>query len=216
MTSPRMPAPQGPDPAGGEVGRRPRWQSAGIVVGGFVVLMYVLEAIDSVMGGRLDRLGIEPRTLDGLWGVLCAPVLHFGWSHLLANTLPLLVLGYVLALSGIGRAVTVTAIVWVVGGVGVWLFGGSNTEVLGASVLVFGWLAYLLARGLFTRHWADLIVGVLVLIAYGSLLWGLLPSDPHVSWRGHLFGAAGGVVAAWATSRTPRRGGGARQGMIDT
>lgn len=197
-------APRTPEPGGTPAVRRPRWQSAGILVGSFVAAMYLLELVDRITGGGLDGLGIVPRTAGGLWGIVLAPVLHFGWPHLLANTLPLLVLGYVLALSGPGRAVAATAVVWIVGGAGVWVFGAGHVVVAGASVLVFGWLAYLLARGAFTRRWADIVVGVLVLLAYGSLLWGLLPSDPHVSWRGHLFGALGGIVAVWLLGRTPR------------
>ncbi|WP_182360447.1 rhomboid family protein [Tomitella gaofuii] len=192
----------------------PRWKSAGVAVGGFVAVLYLLELIDWIMGGRLDSLGIEPRTVDGLWGIVFAPLLHFGWPHLLANTLPLLVLGYVLALSGVGRAAAVTAIVWVIGGAGVWLFGAAGTEVAGASVIVFGWLVYLLARGVFTRHWADIVVGVLILVAYGSLLWGVLPSSPHVSWLGHLSGAVGGFVAAWLLGRGPRGAARTAQGKI--
>ncbi|QDQ99352.1 rhomboid family protein [Tomitella fengzijianii] len=192
----------------------PRWKSAGVAAGGFVAVLYIVELLDTIMGGRLDSLGIEPRTVDGLWGIVFAPLLHFGWQHLLANTLPLLVLGYVLALSGVGRAAAATAIVWVIGGAGVWLFGASGTEVAGASVIVFGWLVYLLARGAFTRHWADIVVGVLILVAYGSLLWGVLPSSPHVSWLGHLSGAVGGFVAAWLLGRDPRGAAPAGQGKI--
>lgn len=208
------PPPAEPGPSAPQPRPMPRWKAAGIAVLAYVGVLYALELIDWVMSGRLDSLGIEPRTVDGLWGIVFAPLLHFGWPHLLANTLPLLVLGYVLALSGVGRAAAVTAIVWIVGGAGVWLFGAGNTVVAGASVIVFGWLVYLLARGVFTRHWADIVVGVLILIAYGSLLWGIVPSSPHVSWRGHLFGAVGGLVAAWLLGRNPRAGAGRAQGSI--
>lgn len=202
-------------PGGAQPRPLPRWQAAGVAIGAFVALLYVLEAVDWILGGRLDSLGVVPRTLAGLWGVLLAPLLHFGWAHLLANTLPLLVLGYVLALSGIGRALAVTAVVWVVGGAGVWLLGPSDTVIAGSSVLVFGWLAYLLARGVFTRHWLDILVGVAVLVVYGSLLWGLLPSSPHVSWRGHVCGAAGGLLAAWWLGRGPDAEPAAPRGRIE-
>ncbi|MFD4292498.1 rhomboid family intramembrane serine protease [Rhodococcus sp. NPDC058505] len=196
-----VPGPSNP-PAG--TASRPQWQQAAITISAFVVGLYLLEFIDMLVGNRLDGGGVEPRTVGGLWGVLFGPVLHFGWGHLIANTLPLLVLGFLVMLSGIGRGLAATAIIWVVGGLGTWLTGGSGTNHLGASVLVFGWLAYLIARGLFTRHFAQLAIGVVVLLVYGGLLWGVLPGQPGVSWQGHLFGAVGGVVAAWVLASDVR------------
>lgn len=195
------------DPMGtGSTVDKPRahWQQCGIIILAFVGALYVLELVDTIANNKLDNLGIDSRSIDGLWGVLFAPLLHYGWGHLIANTIPLLVLGYVLLLSGIRRALLVTAIVWVVGGLGVWLIAPSNTVTLGASVLVFGWLAYLLVRGLFTRNWLDIVVGIVMLVLYGSVLWGVFPGEEHVSWQGHLFGAIGGVLAAWLLGRGDR------------
>ena len=89
----------------------------------------------------------------------------------------------------------VTAFVVLVGGVGVWLFGGVGTNHIGASGLVYGWLAYLLVRGVFNRHLLQFVLGVILGIAYSGLVWGLLPGIPGVSWQAHLFGAVGGVAA---------------------
>lgn len=183
---------------------RPQWQRAAITVGVFVAVLYVLEAIDTVASNRLDGWGVEPRTLDGLWGVLFAPVLHFGWGHLFANTVPLLVLGFLVFLSGIARGLAATGIIWVIGGFGTWLTGDAGSH-LGASVLVFGWLTYLLVRGIFARHVGQVLLGVVVFFVYGGLLWGVLPGQYGISWQGHLFGAVGGIVAAWALSSDARR-----------
>lgn len=183
---------------------RPQWQRAAITVGVFVAVLYVLEAIDTVASNRLDGWGVEPRTLDGLWGVLFAPVLHFGWGHLFANTVPLLVLGFLVFLSGIARGLAATGIIWVIGGFGTWLTGDAGPH-LGASVLVFGWLTYLLVRGIFARHVGQVLLGVVVFFVYGGLLWGVLPGQYGISWQGHLFGAVGGIVAAWALSSDARR-----------
>lgn len=183
---------------------RPRWQRAAITVGAFVALLYVLEAIDTVVNGRLDGWGIRPLNWDGLWGIAFAPMLHDGWGHLFANTVPLLVLGFLVLLSGIGRGLAATGIVWVIGGLGTWLTGGPYLHV-GASVLVFGWLTYLLVRGIFARNVGQILVGVMVLFVYGGVLWGVLPGQHGISWQGHLFGAIGGVVAAWALSSDARR-----------
>lgn len=178
---------------------------AGLVaVGLMAALMWVLEGVDTVLDGRLDSLGIEPRDADGLSGVVLAPFLHGGFGHLLANTVPLLVLGALVALAGLARVLAVTAIVTLVGGIGTWLVAPASTVHLGASILVFGYAAYLVARGFFDRRLGSLAVGVVVAVVYGSgLLLGLLPR-PGVSWQGHLFGALGGLLAARLLSR-PRR-----------
>jgi membrane associated rhomboid family serine protease len=160
-----------------------------------VVLMWLLESVDLLVGD-LDGLGIEPREAEGLTGIPLAPFLHGGFGHLIGNTVPFLVLGAVIALSGLARVAAVTAIVAVVGGLGTWLVGPAGTVHIGASGLVFGFAAYLLVRGLFSRRPLHLAVGVAVLLVYGTtLLFGLVPT-PGVSWQGHLFGAAGGVLAA--------------------
>ncbi|WP_052337167.1 rhomboid family intramembrane serine protease [Nocardioides alkalitolerans] len=178
-------------------------RDAATLVGVFVALLYVVELVDQLLDNRLDQYGVQPRSDEGLLGIVFAPLLHGGWGHLAANTVPLLVLGFVIALSGIGRFLAATAVVWVVGGLGTWLFAGENTVHLGASVLVFGWLVYLVLRGFFARRPGQIAVGVLVLVVYGGALWGVLPGQPGISWQGHLFGAVGGGLAAWWLA--PRR-----------
>ncbi|MDF3307763.1 rhomboid family intramembrane serine protease [Rhodococcus sp. T2V] len=184
---------------------KPLWLQSAIVVGAFTMLLYVIEIADVASDERLEDNGVQPRTIDGLWGILFAPVLHDDWAHLFANTVPLLVLGFLVLLSGIARGLAATGIVWVVGGLGTWLTGGSYSNHIGASVLIFGWLAYLLVRGVFARNLGQILVGVVVFVVYGSLLWGVLPSAPGVSWQGHLFGAVGGVLAAWLLSADARK-----------
>lgn len=180
--------------------RRPTWQLAGITVGAFVVLLWVLEIVDTAADHRLDDYGVEPRSLHGLLGIGFAPLLHTGWGHLEANTVPALVLGFLVLAAGVVRGLEATAVIWLVGGVGVWLFAPSNTIHLGASVLIFGWLVYLMVRGFFTRRVWEIVIGVLLFLVYGSLLLGVLPGQPGVSWQGHLFGAIGGALAAWMIS----------------
>jgi membrane associated rhomboid family serine protease len=179
----------------------PTWMRPYAVVAGMVALMWVVELIDLVPGTSLDRFGIEPRTLVGLRGIVFAPFLHNGLAHLLSNTIPLLILGLVIAASGTKRFVEVTAIVMVVGGVGTWLTGASGSLHIGASGLVFGYLTYLLARAVFERKIVYLLGGAVVLFLYGGVLWGLVPR-PGISWQGHLFGAIGGIVAAKALHRS--------------
>ena len=167
-----------------------------VLVAGMAALMWASEILDTILGGDLDQYGIEPREVDGLIGIVTAPFLHADFAHLIGNTIPFLLLGAAIALSGLGRVVAATATVAVVGGLGTWLVAPSNTEHIGASGIVFGYAAYLMARGVYSRNMVHLAVGLIVLGVYGStLLFGLVPTD-GVSWQGHLFGAVGGVVAA--------------------
>lgn len=187
--------------------RRPQWRVAGVGSAGFVGVLWLSEIIDTALGNRLDREGIRPGSTDGLSGILVAPLLHGGFGHLVANTVPLLVLGFLVLLSGVRQWVAVTAAVWLIGGVGTWLFGGPGTVHIGASGLVFGWLAYLIVRGFFNREPTQILVGIAVFLVYGGALWGVLPGQPGISWQGHLFGAVGGVVVAWlmADRAVPRQ-----------
>lgn len=166
-----------------------------IVVAMFVVVMWAVELIDLLPHTPFDAWGIQPRTSRGLVGIVTAPFLHAGFGHLIGNTVPFLVLGCIIAMSGVRRYLEVTAIVMVVAGLGAWLTGPSHTDHIGASGLVFGYVTFLLARGVFERKMTYLAGGLVVLFLYGGVLWGLLPK-PGISWQGHIFGAIGGVVAA--------------------
>ena len=171
-------------------------RAAGISVG-FVALLWVVEIADRVTAGSLDRYGIRSRTDEGLGGIVAAPLLHAGWGHLEANSGPLLVLGFLVAVVSTVRFVAVLAWSWLVSGVGVWLVGPGDAVTVGASGLVFGLLTYLLIAGFLERRPVGILVAVAVFIFYGSVLLGVLPGQPGISWQGHLFGAVGGVVAAY-------------------
>jgi deazaflavin-dependent oxidoreductase (nitroreductase family) len=160
-------------------------------------LMWLGEVVDLVSGLRLDRYGIEPRDTDGLLGILAAPFLHAGLAHVAANTVPFLLLGFLIALGGALRVVLVTAIVAIVGGLGTWLFAPAASLHVGASGIVFGYAGFLLSRGFFSRRVRDFeLAAVIALVWGGALLGGLLPAA-GISWQGHLFGTVGGVVAGW-------------------
>ena len=161
-----------------------RVKPAVIVVGSFAVLLVIIQLVNSAMASsRLDaRFGIVPRTWDGLIGVLTAPLLHLNWAHLLSNLLPLLIFGFLIMLGTARQFVAVTALVWLVSGLGVWLFGPGDSATIGASGLVFGWLAYLVVRGVFNRSPWQIVVGV-VLVGVGillAILGGLIGYDQHV------------------------------------
>lgn len=173
----------------------PTWLRPYVIVAMLVAVMWAVEIVDLLPGTDLDRWGIRPRRLDGLVGIVTAPFLHDGLGHLIGNTLPFLVLGGLIAASGVARWFQVTVLVALISGLGTWLTGPARTDHIGASGIVFGYLTYLLGRGFFERKLAYLAVGLVVLFLYGGILWGVLPKD-GISWQGHVFGAIGGVVAA--------------------
>ncbi|MDF3293150.1 rhomboid family intramembrane serine protease [Streptomyces sp. RB6PN23] len=165
---------------------------------GWVALLWALEAVDAVSHGALDHFGIVPRQARGLLDIIPAAFVHFGFGHVAANSLPLLVLGFLAALRGIGRFLAISLLIIVVSGLGVWLVAPSGTNTAGASGLIFGLFAYLVVRGFVDRRPLDIALGVAVAVLYGSILWGVLPNATGVSWQGHLFGLVGGVLAAFA------------------
>ncbi len=148
----------------------------------------------------MQQYGVRPRSDEGLLGIAFAPLLHGDWTHIESNTVPALVLGFLVLASGIVRGLEATAIIWLVAGVGVWVLAPGDTNHIGASGLIFGWLVYLMVRGIWTRRFAELLLGVVLFLVYGSLLLGVLPGQPGISWQGHLFGALGGALAAWLVS----------------
>ncbi|WP_199255414.1 rhomboid family intramembrane serine protease [Mycolicibacterium mengxianglii] len=190
--------------------KRPPWMVGGVAVVTFVALLYIVEVFDQLTGHSLDSNGIRPLESDGLKGIIFAPLLHADWQHLGANTVPALVLGFLVSLAGLSRFVWATAIIWILGGLGTWLIGDLGagpyeTNHIGASGLIFGWLTFLLVFGFFIRSAMQITVGIVVLFIYGGILWGVLPGTFGVSWQGHLCGAVAGVVAAYLLSKPERQ-----------
>jgi membrane associated rhomboid family serine protease len=182
---------------------RPGW--AALVMLLLLVGLWVLEFLDQLSGNELDQFGIHAQDVDGLPEILTAPFLHAGWDHLISNSLPFYVLGFLVLLSGLARWLASSLIIIAVSGMTAWLLTPPNTIILGASGLIFGWLTYLLARGIWSRRPAQVVVAVLVLVVYGGLIWGILPSTAGISWQAHLGGAVGGVLAAWLLHRRASR-----------
>lgn len=180
-----------------EVAQRDPRTNGLLLVAAMAALMWLVEVIDAIAGGDLDRFGIVPRQVSGLDGIVFSPFLHSGFGHLISNTIPFLILGFVIALSGAVRVLQVTVIVGLVAGVGVWLFAGSNTITVGASGIVMGYATYLISRGIFSRRAFELLVGVVIAVVWGGMVLGSLLPEDGVSWQAHLFGGIGGVLAAW-------------------
>lgn len=190
-----------PPPASTLAPARPTLGSSVVFVGGWLVLLWVLEALDAVLLGALDGFGVSPRVIAELPQVLTAPFLHFGFEHLMANSLPFLALGVLARMAGRRPFWVATLASILVSGLFAWLLSAPSTVTAGASGLVFGWLAFLLVRGLFNRNWKQILISAAVFGFFGGMLWGVFPTLPGVSWQGHLGGAVGGVLAAWWLQR---------------
>lgn len=160
-------------------------------------LMWALAVIDLLLLRRvLNQFSIQPRRLQGIPGIVVAPLLHGDFGHLMANSGPLAILGTLILFQGLEVLGWVTGFCWLVSGVGIWLFGRPNTKHLGASGVVFGYLGYLLLRGYFQGSLPTMALSVLVGVVYGGALWGLLPLQRGKSWVGHGMGFLSGVLVA--------------------
>jgi membrane associated rhomboid family serine protease len=159
--------------------------------------LFAIELFNALMLRSLNRtFGLRPRSADGLLDILTFPLLHANLNHLLSNSLPLIIFGFLVFLSGLRVFLTALAFSWLGSGLTVWLIGNGGITV-GASGLVFGLFAFLLVRGFFNHSWRQILLAVVLFMGYGSILLGILPLVAgYVSWQAHLGGAAGGVVAA--------------------
>ena len=163
----------------------------------FVPILFVVELVDMQLDGRLDYAGgILPRDPAGLDGILFAPLLHAGYTHLVGNSIPLILMGTFVLAAGGSRFLASTLLIALVSGVGVWFFGPADSVTVGASGVIFGYLGVLLMRGLVEHSWWNVAVGLLIALLYGWSLLGVLPTDERISWQAHLFGFIGGVLAA--------------------
>jgi membrane associated rhomboid family serine protease len=171
------------------------------ILGGLVTLLWGVELLDQfvfrlVLHNTLDIYGIIPRNVMGLRGILFAPFLHGGLVHLIGNTIPFVILGWLIMLRETRDFIVVSLIAALTSGVGTWLIGDPHSIHIGASGVIFGYLGYLLLRGYFEHSVTSIMISLFVGTLYGSLILGVLPLQEGVSWEGHLFGFVGGVLAA--------------------
>ncbi len=195
--------------AGLALTRGDRAKAAAKLMAGWVALLWLLEVVDVISGHALDGLGITPREPSELVDIVPAAFLHFGFAHVAANSVPLLVLGFLAALGGLRRFALVCALIIVADGLGVWLVSPAHSNTAGASGLIFGLFGFLLVTGFVERRPLGVLVGLLIAAVWGgSILAGLAPTQTSVSWQGHLIGLASGVAAAFVFRRPaiPTRG----------
>ncbi len=173
----------------------------------FVGICWLVLAVDLLTPGPLALFGVHPRTMAGLSGILFAPLLHGGVAHLMANSVPLLVLGGLIILADERRFLA--AVLWssLGAGLGAWLLGPTNSVHVGASGIVFGFLGFLLTRGFFARRVWLILLSLAVAALWGGLVFGVLPGQAGVSWQSHAGGFLGGVLAARGAAGARRSGG---------
>ncbi len=166
------------------------WVTASIWI--IFILNFIFFFVD------FNQFGIRPRTVNGLIGIIFSPFLHLNWTHLISNTIPLLILTFVILQFYNKLYIRVSIFSILVGGFAVWLFGRTGTNHIGASGLIFAYIGFLLFSGIFRKSFKSILIAVIIIFLYGgALLQGIIPGQKGISWEGHLFGAAAGALAAW-------------------
>ena len=180
-------------------------QSQGTLLVCVVIVLWTIELANSLTNDALNNLGIRPRNIVGLQGILFAPFLHGNWRHLISNTFPLVILSWLIMARDRSEWIAVTVLTAIASGLGTWLFGGGMTVHIGASGVVFGYFGFLVARAYFERSFGSIAICLLVLALFGGMIWGILPVRVGISWEGHLFGLLGGIAAAWTIAALNRK-----------
>ena len=162
----------------------------------FVALLVLLELLDEGFGLNLSRLGVYPRTLQGLPGILVAPLIHGGWLHLISNSFALLVLGSVLYYGYPRTALPLLVLVWLGSGFGVWLFARDSFH-FGASGLTHGLMFFIFVSGILRHDRLSIALSMIVFFHYGGMVWTIFPTGPGVSFESHFFGAVMGLTGAF-------------------
>lgn len=158
-------------------------------------LLWIIQGANFILGNKLCVLGVIPRKLYGLLGIVFSPFIHHGFNHVFFNSIPLFVLLSSLLAFGIPAAVCTTVTIMILSGLGVWLFGRNAIHV-GASGVIMGYMGYVLYNAYYTGSVSSVVVGVLCFYYLGSILFSIIPTDASSSWEGHLFGLLSGVFAA--------------------
>jgi len=167
-----------------------------VVLGGTLAVFWAVFVVNSLLGGSHLSLGIIPRTTIGLRGILFAPFLHGTLNHIVANSIPFLALGWMVMLRDERHFIPVTLAGMVGSGITAWLLGAPGSVHIGASGVIFGYLGFLMLTGWYTRSFVSILLSVIVTLAWGSLVLGMMPGQPGISWPAHIGGFLGGVFAA--------------------
>ena len=167
-----------------------------LVLGSTLAVFWLIFAINALLGGALFAFGIIPRETIGLRGILFSPFLHAGLNHIVANSVPFVVLGWLVMLRDARHFIPVTICAMLGAGATAWLLGAPGSVHIGASGVIFGYLGFLMLAGWFARSLTSIVLSLGVTIVWGGLVFGVLPGEAGISWQAHLGGFAGGILAA--------------------
>jgi len=169
-----------------------------------IVVIWVIYAIDKLLGLNLGNYGIVPRTTRGLLGILTAPFLHVNFFHILSNSIPIFVLSTATLYFYKKEAPSVFLKSIIIGGALVWVFARSANHI-GISGLIYSLALFLIVTGFIKKDFKSILVSAGIIFMYGGLIWGVLPGRVSVSWEGHLFGAIAGGFIAYTTFKTNKK-----------
>ncbi|NYI89313.1 membrane associated rhomboid family serine protease [Amycolatopsis endophytica] len=176
------------------------------VMVGFLALIWIVQIFNWAADYRLSfDFGIESRNVGSLPEIFTAPFLHGSWGHIEGNSGPLFIFGFLAAYRGVRKFFAVTALIIVGSGLGVWFIAGENTVTVGASGVVLGYFGYIIVRGLFDRRPIDIVIGLVMALCFAYQFAALLPAEEGISWQGHLFGFAAGVIGGWVFRERRRK-----------
>jgi membrane associated rhomboid family serine protease len=163
----------------------------------FLAVIWSVQLINRVFDYHLSRdFGVRARDVDSLPDIFTSPILHASWAHIEGNSGPLFIFGFLAAYRGVKKFLALTLLIVIIGGLGAWFTSPTNSVTVGASGLVFGYLGYVIVRGIFDRHKIDIVIGLVMALCFAYQFTALLPAD-GISWQGHVFGLAGGVLGGW-------------------
>lgn len=170
-----------------------------------VLLLFLIKYIEDINGFNFSNYGVLPRTPQGIKGILFSPFIHGDWTHLINNTIPLLVLMPTLLFFYRGIALEVLLWSWLTSGLWLWTIGRPSFHI-GASTIVYALASFLFFSGFIRNHTRLMAISMFVVFLYGGMIWGVFPIKAHISWEGHLSGAfAGLVLAYWFKNNGPSR-----------
>ena len=167
----------------------------------FVMLLWIIKGVEINFHLQFSKYGLLPRNIDALTGIITFPLVHGDWEHLISNSAGLIVLGFLLFTFHRYIAYRVVLQIWLLHAVWLWL-GGRTTYHIGASGIIYGLAAFLFFTGVFKKEKSTMTISLLVVFLYGSMVWGLMPFLQGISWEGHLFGGAAGLLMAWYYRKT--------------
>jgi membrane associated rhomboid family serine protease len=167
-----------------------------VVLGGTLAVFWAVFVVNTLLGGSLLVFGVIPRTTIGLRGILFAPFLHANLNHIVANSIPFVVLGWMVMLRDQRHFIPVTLAAMLGSGLTAWLLGAPGSVHIGASGVIFGYLGFLMLSGWYARSIGSILISIVVTVLWGGLVLGVMPGTPGISWQAHIGGFIGGVLAA--------------------